>query len=89
MGETTEQSKASDMHEEPVISENPDDPKGENIMAKLLAEIASLKKKVTSMGQNGPEAAPKGKNNDEPSTSYSNKGKSTQNGTLSPKIPEG
>ena len=87
MGETTEQSKASNMHEEPAFSENPDNPKGENVMAKLLAELASLKEKVNSMGQNGPEAAPKGKNNDEPSTSNSNKGKSTQNGNAKPKNP--
>ena len=87
MGETTEQSKASDVHEDPVNSENPDDPKGENVMVKLLAEIASLKEKVNSMGQNGPEAAPKGKNNNEPSTSKGNKGKSTQNGNAKPKNP--
>ena len=63
MGETTEQSKASDVHEEPVDLnfENPDNPKGENVMAKLLAEIASLKEIVNGMGQNGPEAASKGK----------------------------
>ena len=89
MGETTEHSKASDVHEEPVDlnSENPDDPKGENVMAKLLAEMASLKEKVNSMGQNGPEAAPKGKNNNEPSTSKGNKGKSPQNGNAKPKNP--
>ena len=89
MGETTEQSKASDVHEDPVDlnSENPDDPKGENVMAKLLAEMASLKEKVNSMGQNGPEAAPKGKNNNEPSTSKGNKGKSPQNGNAKPKNP--
>ena len=87
MGDTTEQSKANDVHEEPVNSENPDDPKEENVMVKLLAEIASLKEKVNSMGQNGPEAAPKGKNNNEPSTSKGNKGKSTQNGNAKPKNP--
>ena len=89
MGETPKQSKASDVHEEPVDldSENPDDPKVENVMAKLLAELASLKEKVNSMGQNGPEAAPKGKNNNEPSTNKGNKGKSTQNGNAKPKNP--
>ena len=62
MGETTEQSKASDVHEEPVDlnSENPDDPKGENVMAKLLAEMVSLKEKVNSMGQKWPRSCPKG-----------------------------
>ena len=89
MGETPEQSKASDVHEEPVDldSQNPDDPKGEGVMAKLLAELASLKEKVNSMGQNGPEAAPKGKNNNESSISKGNKGKLTQNGNAKPKNP--
>ena len=91
MGETTEQSKASDVHKEPVdlISENPDDPKGENVMAKLLAEMASLKEKVNSMGQNGQKLPQRGKT----VMSHQQVKVTTESrpkmGTLNPKIPEG
>ena len=89
--ETPEQSKASDVHEEPVDldSQNPDDPKGENVMAKLLAELASLKEKVNSMGQNGPEAAQRGKTIMSHQQVKVIRESQPKMGTLNPKIPEG
>ena len=56
-------------------------------MVKLLAEIASLKEKVNSMGQNGPEAAPKGKTIMSRQQVKVTRESRPKMGTLSPKIP--
>ena len=89
MGETTEQSKASDMHEEPAFSKNPDDPKGENVMVKLLAELSSLKEKVNSMGQNAQKLPQRGKTMRSRQQLTVIRESRPKMGTLSPKIPEG